>query len=174
MPKVHAVAVRALWCDDIREPYRLSLELILPNAPDEVWAAVECPALFLHVAGPLVEFRRADAERFPDRWVEGEYRGSMRLFGLMLIGWQTIVISFPPAKGETRVLHDNGYGPMLRKWSHRIEVSPEGEGTRYVDRLEFDAGIATPITAFFVKQFFKHRQRRLKALARNSFTQLKL
>ncbi len=131
------------------------------------------PALFLHVAAPLVHFSPIGVDRFPDRWEEGEYRGAMRLFGLLPIGWQAIVIEFPTSADTDLVLRDRGYGPLLREWDHRIAVSPHGSGTRYVDRLTLDAGWLTPIAAFGVKQFFRHRQRRLVALDQAAFAPLK-
>lgn len=144
----------------------------LDASPDAVWEAVEKPALFLHVAAPMVQFAPIGLPHFPERWSAAEYRGAMKLFGLVPLGWQAIVISFPQAQGNMRVLEDNGYSPLLPKWSHRIEVSPEGTGTRYVDRLCFDAGWMTPFSAIGIGLFFKHRQRRLQQLARDNFADL--
>ncbi len=145
----------------------------LDAPPDTVWAAVERPALFLHVAAPMVHFAPIGMARFPERWSEAEYRGAMKLFGLVPLGWQAIVIRFPSSDGAVRALEDNGYSPLLPTWSHRIEVSPEGTGTRYVDRIRFDAGWMTPFTALGVRLFFKHRQRRLRKLAASGFAGLK-
>lgn len=130
------------------------------------------PALFLHVAAPLVAFAHVGRKLFPDIWAAGEYRGSMRLFGLLPIGWQAIVIEFPSDADGPLVLRDRGYGPMLREWDHRIEVAQDSAGTLYTDRLTLDAGALTPVTAFMVRQFFKHRQRRLRALDQEGFRTL--
>ena len=130
------------------------------------------PALFLHVAAPLVAFAPVGRGAFPDVWKAGEYRGSMKLFGLLPIGWQAIVIEFPSDTDGTLVLRDRGYGPMLREWDHRIEVDPDGAGTLYTDKLTLDSGALTPVAAFMVRQFFKHRQRRLRALDHEGFRTL--
>ncbi|MEM8725243.1 MAG: hypothetical protein AAGE86_06960 [Pseudomonadota bacterium] len=53
----------------------------LASAPDTVWAQVKRPALFLHVAAPLVRFSPIGDRSFPEEWSEREYRGSMRLLG---------------------------------------------------------------------------------------------
>ena len=153
--------------------HRFELSSELRSAPDLVWKWVERPALFLHVAAPLVAIAPLGIGRFPDTWGQTEYRGTMRLFGVLPIGWQAIVIDFPEQEGTTRVLRDRGYGPLLRKWEHRIEVSPTNGGTLYADRIKFDAGALTPLAAPVVKLFFLHRQRRLRALDRNSFAALK-
>ncbi len=131
------------------------------------------PALFLHVAAPLVHFSATGANGFPDKWTEGEYRGSMKVFGVLPIGWQAIIIEFPKSDAGPLVLRDRGYGPMLRVWDHRIEAIPSDlGGTLYTDRLKLDAGLLTPIATFAVKQFFKHRQRRLRAADRTGFAQI--
>lgn len=153
-------------------PHQFELSSELKSTPDEVWAWVERPALFLHVAAPLLTFSPVGMDRFPDSWDEAEYRGTMRLFGLLPIGWQAIVIEFPPSVGETRVLLDRGFSPVLRKWEHRIEVSPSPNGTQYVDRVSLDAGWLTPLAAPMIKLFFRHRQRRLRTLDESGFAPL--
>ena len=137
-----------------------------------VWKQVQKPALFLHVAAPLVLFEPSGFAGFPSEWTEGEYRGSMRLFGLVPIGWQAIKIRFLPPEGTTRALIDEGYGPMLAKWSHRIEVSPFANGTRYRDIVQFDAGALTPFAAPLIRFFFRHRHRRMRALDASGFAAL--
>ncbi|MDJ0641545.1 MAG: hypothetical protein QNJ15_01900 [Erythrobacter sp.] len=140
--------------------------------PGLVWAQVLRPALFLHVAAPLVQFRPIGIERFPQQWSDGEYRGAMRLFGIVPLGWQAIVIELPDRESETRTLIDNGYSPLLPLWNHRISIRPENDGTRYTDDVSFDAGLLTPLTGLFVRLFFRHRQRRLRALSANGFAAL--
>ncbi|MEM6474566.1 MAG: hypothetical protein AAF687_00210 [Pseudomonadota bacterium] len=154
-------------------PARFELTTRLEQSPDEIWAQVMKPALFLHVAAPLVRFKPIGMDDFPDRWAEGEYRGDMRLFGLIPIGWQAIVIELPDAQGDTYVLYDKGYSPVLRTWSHRISVKPEGGGTRYSDAIAFDAGWLTGFSVPFLRLFFKHRQRRLRSLAAEGFASMK-
>lgn len=71
-----------------------------------------------------------------------------------------------------RFLRDNGYGPLIQVWDHWIEISPEGDGTRYVDRVTVEAGWLTPLISGFAKLFYSHRQRRWKALAAANFAAL--
>lgn len=144
----------------------------MKSPADQVWEQVRKPALFLHVAGPLVAFTPVGMSAFPEEWTEREYRGTMKLFGLLPIGWQAIKVRFLPEQNRVRALIDEGYGPMLRKWSHRIEVAPEGAGTRYSDILQFDAGALTPLVAPVIRFFFAHRQRRLRALDARGFADL--
>jgi len=153
-------------------PAKFDLTTHLDGQPDEVWAQVKRPALFLHVAAPLVRFYPIGEDRFPAEWKEQEYRGAMRLFGLLPIGWQAIVIEYPTNGSGTKFLRDRGHSPILRQWDHRIEVTSANGGTRYTDRVALDAGILTPVATFFVRLFFKHRQRRLKALASSGFAEI--
>ena len=131
------------------------------------------PALFLHVAAPLVTAKDIGECPIGSKWSEGEYRIAMKLFGLVTIGWQAIVFDLSGSDGGKATLRDRGYGPILREWDHRIflEEAPGG-GTIYTDSLRLDAGLLTPITAFFVRQFFRHRQRRLTALDKAGFDTL--
>ena len=155
-------------------PFGFELSSYLPNTSEEVWAAVERPALFLHVAAPLVKFSPMGSDAFPELWEEGEYRGAMKLFGLVPIGWQAIVISFPSEGAETRTLKDSGHSPLLTQWTHTIEVAREGDGTRYTDRVSYDAGWLSLFAFPFIRLFFAHRQRRLRRLAKAGFASLKM
>ena len=161
---------RSILATELRHSFDFECQLVCN--PELVWEHVLRPALFLHVAAPLVRFRPVGIDRFPEVWSEGEYRGSMRLFGLAPIGWQAIVIEMPSRNGDVRMLRDRGYSPVLKEWDHRIEVMPRDGGTRYVDRVSFDAGVLTPTAAPMIRLFFRHRQRRLRALASAGFAAL--
>ena len=136
---------------------------------------VHTTALLDHVAAPLIRFVPRKQTPFPKEWEQQEYRAWMFLFGVIPLGWQAIVISFPDMPGKAHVLRDQGYGPMMERWDHWIEVEPAegGPGTRYTDRVTVEAGLLTPIVAFLGRVFFKHRQRRLRALAASGFAALR-
>lgn len=153
-------------------PHSFKFSCELECDPNLVWDKVMQPALFLNVAAPLVRFQTVGSAQFPQHWSEGEYRGSMKLFGILPMGWQAIVIEPPETQGEARTLIDGGYSPMLPKWHHRITVEPSNGGTRYTDAVTFDAGWRTPFTAPLIRLFFRHRQRRLRTLAANGFADL--
>ncbi len=93
----------------------------------------------------------------------------MRLFGILPIGWQAIMIELPEAEGKTRTLFDKGYSPLLPKWRHQISVRPDNGGTLYTDSVSFDAGALTALASPLIRFFFRHRQRRLRALAASGF-----
>lgn len=145
----------------------------LACTPDEAFAAVQRSALLDHVAAPLIRFAPR-GRPFPEKWVQGEYRASMFLFGIIPLGWQAVVITLPEPSGDVRFVRDNGYGPLIRKWDHWIAIGPDpfGHGTRYIDQVTIEAGVLTPIIAAFARVFYGHRQRRWRALARGRFAAL--
>lgn len=125
--------------------------------------------LLQYVARPMLHFRPIEPKTFPDVWTEGSYRASLWFLGVLPVGWQAIKIEPQPIRGETWSIRDNGHGMMIRTWDHMIEIEPDGDGTRYTDRVEVDAGILTPFVALFARIFYAHRQRRWHKLIANDF-----
>jgi ligand-binding SRPBCC domain-containing protein len=152
----------------------VELSTRLECAPEDVWERVRTAAVLMHVAAPLIRFVPKASSPFPRVWAPGEYRAWMRLFGVLPIGWQAVVISEPAPDGETRFIRDNGYGPLVRRWDHWITIAPDVNGTtRYTDRVEIEAGLLTPLIVTFARVFYAHRQRRWRALARSGFRALR-
>ena len=155
-------------------PVTVTLSTRLDCTADEAWERVCTSALLMHVAAPLIRFTPKGGTRFPAHWKPGEYRAWMWLFGLIPIGWQAVVISEPQPDGATRFIRDNGYGPLIRRWDHWIAITPMPDGTtHYVDRVDIDAGLLTPLIERFARVFYGHRQRRWRALASRRFAALK-
>ena len=149
----------------------VELTTYLPTDPDTAWEHLQTSALLHHIANPLVKFvPRGDG--FPKRWTDGEHRAWMFLFGLIPLLWQAIVISRPECPEGVRVLRDNGYSPVIRRWDHWIEIAPEDGGTRYTDRVHIDAGLLTLPVTLFAKAFYAHRQERWRVLAETGFRAL--
>jgi hypothetical protein len=154
-------------------PITVTLSTTLECTADEAWERVRTWPLLRHVAAPLIRFTPKGDTVFPVHWQPGEYRAWMWLFGVIPLGWQAVVISEPPPDGATRFIRDNGYSPLIRRWDHWIAITPMAEGTaHYVDRVDIDAGLLTPLVARFARVFYAHRQRRWRALARTGFAGL--
>lgn len=152
----------------------VELSSTLDCTPDEAWDRVSTSALLLHIAAPLIRFTPKGGKAFPAIWEPGEYRAWMWLLGVLPIGWQAVVISKPEPQGQTRFVRDNGYGPLIRRWDHWIEISPGPHGTTtYTDRVAIEAGLLTPLIAAFARVFYAHRQRRWRQLAGTGFAALK-
>ncbi|MEL6487392.1 MAG: hypothetical protein AAFQ13_09635 [Pseudomonadota bacterium] len=153
---------------------RVELTSELECTADTAWAHVLTAPLLEHISWPLIRFLPLKGQSFPHYWQPGEYRAWMFLFVIIPLGWQAIVITLPPAYGDTRFVRDNGYSPLIKRWDHWIEAAPgEAPGTtRYTDRVTIEAGLITPIIAGFARVFYAHRQRRWRALARSGFAAL--
>jgi len=151
----------------------IELSTDLDCSPDRAWAHVNSRALLEHVTAPLIRFA-PQGRPFPDHWDAGEYRARMFFLGVIPLGWQAIVIERPPAEGPVRRLRDNGYSPLIDRWDHWIEIGPNPDGTtHYTDRVTVDAGWRTPVVAAFARLFYRHRQRRWRALAVSDFAALR-
>ncbi|MBP2621254.1 hypothetical protein ACVRXQ_07520 [Streptococcus panodentis] len=79
------------------------------------------------------------------------------------MGRQAVVISYPT--GSDFSLLDDGHSQLIKQWRHLIQLNPEGQGCRYQDILEIEAGLLTPLLAGFARLFYRHRQRRWLKLA---------
>jgi len=152
---------------------RVELTTRLDAEPDKVWHHVLTPRPLDHVASPMVKFRYVTPINRSATWPSGKHIVRMQLFGLIPLGRQVIDIEYPPHEGDVRKVRDNGYGPMVRRWDHQIAIAPHpAGGARYTDRVEIDAGLFTPVVAAFARQFYAHRQRRWRSLARGGFVAL--
>ncbi len=125
--------------------------------------------LLQHVARPVLHFRPIEPDTFPEEWTEGRYKASLWLLGVLPVGWQAIKIEPQPMRGDVWSIRDNGHGAMIRTWDHMIEIKPEGDGTRYADRVTIDAGVLTFFVVVFARFFYAHRQRRWRRLIGNGF-----
>lgn len=143
----------------------------LPAPPQRVWDLVQQPATLERVSAPLLRFTPRKGA-FPDRWAAGEYQMGVKLFGLVPLDDQIVGIEFPPQPASGHVLRDNGRacardggpGGLIRRWDHTMLVEPEGEGTRYTDRVEVEAGALTFAAALFARTLYRHRQKNWRRL----------
>jgi Protein of unknown function (DUF3703) len=148
---------------------KLSLKTKIDLSPETVWAEVQTAALLVHVAWPLVRFVPIGETPLDEFKLGGRYQVTLRLFGFLPFGRQWIVTSLhvPETGTWPKKLRDNGYSALINKWDHWITVAPDGDGsTYYTDAVEIGAGLMTPFVWLFAQIFYRHRQRRWRALAR--------
>jgi ligand-binding SRPBCC domain-containing protein len=152
---------------------KVELSTTLQAPADQVWRWVQRPALLNWVAVPLVRFRAIQPTTLPEVWADGEVRVSMLLFGVLPIGSQVIRVHREEEQDgaqPARYLVDMGEGDLVKTWHHRIRVVPERAGTtHYTDSVVVEAGPLTLFVWMFAQVFYRHRQRRLRALARGGF-----
>lgn len=151
----------------------VTISSTLDCSPDTVWRGLQRPALLLHLSHPLLRMRLVQPDRWPERWERGQYLVRLRLLGFIPAGEQVIRIEDPevdPPPGHYGI-RDRGWGSVAHTWDHEIRVAPLGDGkTRYTDRVVVEAGVLTPLAVAFAHMIYRHRQRRLRHLARNGFT----
>lgn len=146
----------------------VDISTILKCSIDEAVTHVKTPRLLEFVAAPLVRFVPVTPPVFPDVWSVGEYSVALRLFGIVPVGKQAIVISMPPTETGFTV-RDAGHGALINTWDHLITITPHGSGCHYRDRVEVRAGVLTPFVWLFAQLFYRHRQRRWRALVARHF-----
>ncbi|MGV8970098.1 MAG: hypothetical protein ACOH1J_06585 [Microbacteriaceae bacterium] len=151
---------------------RIALNLTLDCSADAAWEGVTSPSGLTSVSAPLLGFRSLDEGGFTDRWSEGEHEVEMRALDLIPVGRQIIAISFH-TRGDSRIVRDAGRGltwplTLTTYWNHRMEVSPRADGrTDFRDRLEFRAGILSPVLWVGYWVFWQWRARGIIRAARH-------
>ena len=146
----------------------VDISTILECSIDEAVAHVKTPRLLEFVAAPVVRFDPVSPPVFPEVWSAGEYSVALRLFGVVPFGKQAIVISVPPTETGFAI-RDAGHSALINTWDHLITITPHGSGCHYRDRVDVQAGLLTPFIWLFAQLFYRHRQRRWRALVARKF-----
>jgi len=146
----------------------VDLHTILACRIDEAITHVKTPRLLEFVAAPLVRFDPVHPPAFPTEWSDGEHVVALRLFGAIPFGTQSIVISMAPTThGFT--IRDAGHSALISRWDHVITITPHESGCHYRDHVDIRAGVLTPLVWLFAQLFYRHRQRRWRALVAQEF-----
>lgn len=135
------------------------------------------PAAWMHVSAPLLSFAPLTPGGFPSAWGEGEYLAGLRLFGLIPLGKQAIVVErIKTESPDEYILRDNGSGDIVTRWDHWVLIRRrrDGKSIRYIDRVDIKAGILTFGVYLFASLFYRWRQHKWRRLIRNGFRNEKL
>lgn len=148
---------------------KVEVSSYFPCTFEQCAAQLQTTRLLEYVSRPLLCFVPIDPPVLPAMWQVGNYCVGLRLFGLIPLAQQAIVISIPHAGADSAELRDNGYGSFIARWDHRILMRRDGAGVHYTDRVDIDAGVLTPLVWAFASVFYRHRQRRWKKLIASGF-----
>jgi hypothetical protein len=147
---------------------------LLPCPMSRLIAELSRPALLYYVAAPMLVLDPVDDAPPAERWAQGRYRFRLLVGGRLPIGQHTINIQRTPTDGaevppDGVVMHDAGYGDLIKVWDHKILLEDFHGMTRYTDEVEIHAGPLTGPAWLFALAFFTHRQRRLSRLVASGF-----
>ena len=132
---------------------------------DTAWNEVQKSALLQHVIRPLATVTPIEPQSFPERWCEGmTIQCRTRVLGFIPTGVRTVHFEKIDHTARTIVTHESD--PLVRRWDHTISVTPAGRmRSIYRDVIDLDAGALTFVVWAWTSWFYRHRQRRWRALA---------
>jgi hypothetical protein len=131
----------------------------------KAWNEVLKSSLLLHVIWPLVRVVPASGP-FPERWSEGlTVQCKLFLIGFIPIGVHTIYIEEIDQKNYQ--IKSREHDPLIARWDHLISIKPlDDNRSLYRDTIDIDAGSLTFLVWAWANWFYRHRQRRWRALAK--------
>lgn len=151
---------------------KVSLSTRIAMSPDEVWRRVQTLQLLRHIAWPLIRFAPVKDNQWTEHFVNNTpIPARLFLFGFIPFGVQWVVPSLHLSELSAwpKKLRDNGYSALIKPWDHWITVEPDdADGTLYCDDVEMKAGLLTPFIWCFAHIFYRHRQRRWRALGKTT------
>jgi hypothetical protein len=152
---------------------KLTVRTVFEAPAQLIWDEARRPRLLTYVAAPMQVFEPLVPATLPELWAEGRYLVRLWLLGVLPLGKQWIVVSYPDAELHARgeyTLRDRGYGDLITIWDHLITITARPDGrTDYCDEVEIRAGLMTPFIWCFAWTFYRHRQRRWRRLVANGF-----
>ncbi|ARC55681.1 hypothetical protein AS850_01150 [Frondihabitans sp. 762G35] len=147
----------------------VQLKLTLACSPDAAVDALRNPQVMVAVTKPMLVYRSEEQGGFPRRWDTAEHPVSARILGVFSLGRTHVHLRFYEALGA-RVQEDTGRGIdgsfRLMRIRHRMAVSPAPGGlTLLRDRMEFHAGVLTPLLWPGLWLVWQWRAARMRMLA---------
>lgn len=134
---------------------------------DKLFSEVKKTKSLIYIVKPLVRFVEVPEHPLPEVWKENNYLIKMYIFGFIPFGKQWIVIS---VDNDNKNIRDNGYSKLIKKWDHNIYLKDIGNNkTLYVDTIDINAGILTPLIVLFANILYRLRQKRWTKLINNAF-----
>jgi hypothetical protein len=144
---------------------RVFVQSVLPCGADQAWEAVQTSALLEEICAPLIYFKPDRGEEIPERWSqETPNRLRPKMFGVLPLATRTL--AWERIDQQKREIQTREHDAMIRRWDHRIHVEPAGDNEcRYTDDIEIQAGVLTPLVWLWAEWFYRHRQKRWRAVA---------
>ena len=143
----------------------VDVSTVLDCCAAKAWNEAQKSSLLLHVIWPLARFAPADVP-LPERWSEGlTIQCKLFIFGIIPIGVHTVHIE--TVDQETFQIQSREHDPLIARWDHLISIKPlDDSRSIYRDIIDLDAGSLTFVVWGWANWFYRHRQRRWRALAK--------
>jgi hypothetical protein len=147
-------------------PMKVDVSTVLDCSAAKVWSEVQKSALLLHVIWPLARMSTSALPDLPKRWRQGQkVHCRVYVFGIIPIGVRELNFETIDQNGCRIVTHESD--PLVRSWNHTITITPFGPNrSKYRDVIDIDAGHLTGLVWAWTNWFYRHRQRRLRALTK--------
>ena len=133
----------------------------------KAWNEVQKSSLLLYVIWPLARIVSVDGQGFPERWTEGlTIQCRSYLFGFIPIGVRNLHFQrIDHVIFEILTLEND---LLVKRWNHTISIKPlDQDRSIYRDVIDIDAGRLTVLVWAWAAWFYRHRQRRWRALAKS-------
>lgn len=139
------------------------IETILPATAERVWLLLLKRDTFRYITRGAISFD--GIERWPQQFAAGTTLTTrMRLFGVVPLWSHRLEVVRVDAQARELLSHE--HGGLVRRWNHRIKVSERvGQQAHYIDEIDIDAGLLTPVIWLFAHLFYRYRQMRWRYLA---------
>lgn len=140
----------------------------LPCSEAELWQKIIEPASLQYVASPILGFVPVDGGAIDTEWRVGKvYDLKLYLFKVIPLGRHSIRLVTVDRK--TNTITSKERGALARVWNHTISFREVEPGKlHYTDEIEIEAGWLTLAIWAFAQLFYRHRQRRWKALLKRA------
>jgi hypothetical protein len=143
----------------------VDLSTILDCSAAKAWNEVQKSSLLLHVNWPLAKFVPVGVP-LPKCWSEGlTIQCKLFIFGIIPIGLHTVHIE--KIDQENYQIQSREHDSLIARWDHLISIkSLDDSRSIYRDTIDFDAGSLSSVVWGWANWFYRHRQRRWRALAK--------
>jgi hypothetical protein len=143
----------------------VDVSTVLNCSAAKAWNEVQKTSLFLYVIWPLVRVVPTGAP-FPERWSEGlTIQCKSFVFGVIPIGVRTL--HFEKIDQKNYEIQSREHDPLIARWDHLVAIKLlDDSRSIYRDTIDIDAGRLTVVVWAWANWFYRHRQRRWRALAK--------
>ena len=143
----------------------VDVSTVLNCSAAKAWNEVQKSSLHRYIIWPLARVVPSGPP-IPQRWSEGlAIQCKLFIFGVIPIGIHTI--HFEKIDQKNYEIQSREHDPLIARWDHLVSIKPlDDSRSIYRDTIDIDAGSLTFVVWAWANWFYRHRQRRWRALAK--------